>query len=79
MSIYAKLRVPEVWRLDGSGLTFNILVGDTYQVRPNSLSFPRLASTDLARFVSEFGQKDDTALTGEFRAWVRQLPGAQRA
>jgi Uma2 family endonuclease len=73
MSIYAKLRVPEVWRLDGAGLAFHILEGGTYQVRPHSQSFPLLASADLARFVTQIGQKDDTVLAGEFRAWVRQL------
>jgi Uma2 family endonuclease len=77
MSIYAALAVPEVWRLDRAGLTFNILDGGSYQVRSHSLAFPQLASADLANFLAQFGQIDDTTLVLKFRAWVRQhlLPG----
>jgi Uma2 family endonuclease len=72
MSIYAALGVPEVWRWNAAGLTFNHLQGNTYQVRPNSLSFPRLAAADLAGFLAQFGQTDDAPLVLQFRAWVRQ-------
>ncbi len=72
MSIYAVLGVPEVWRLSGDGFTFNVLEKGRYQVRSNSLAFPRLASTDLVPFLMLHGQTDITDIVRQFRAWVRQ-------
>ena len=72
MSIYAALNVPEVWRLSASGLAFHILTGGAYQVRTNSLAFPQLTSADLAGFLSQLGQTDDTTLVKQFRDWVRR-------
>jgi Uma2 family endonuclease len=72
MSIYAALGVPEVWRVDQAGLTFNALQGRRYQAQPNSLSFPLLASADLLPFLAQMGQTDDTTLVREFREWVHQ-------
>src|SRR6185437_14615905 len=66
MSIYAALGVPEVWRVPPDGLTFNILETGVYRVRPHSLSFPRLASADLVRFLASLGQTGTTALVIEF-------------
>jgi Uma2 family endonuclease len=72
MSVYAALGVPEVWRLTDAGLAFNVLVAGAYQVQPNSLAFPRLAVADLAGFVAQIGQTDDTDLVRQFRACVRR-------
>lgn len=72
MNIYAALGVPEVWRLDSGGIAFHILEAGAYQVRPNSLSFPQLASADLPPFLAQWGQSDDTAIVRQFREWVRQ-------
>jgi Uma2 family endonuclease len=72
MSIYAAVSVPEVWRVSGRSLTFNILTAGAYQVHPNSLAFPQLASVALAGFLGQIGQTDDTTLVRQFRVWVRQ-------
>jgi Uma2 family endonuclease len=72
LSIYAVLGVPEVWCFSSGGIAFHILEAGAYQVRPNSLSFPQLASTDLIPFLAQWGQTDDTAIVRQFRAWVRQ-------
>jgi Uma2 family endonuclease len=72
MSIYAALGVPEVWRFSTSGIAFHILEAGAYQIRPNSLSFPQLASADLTPFLVQWGQTDDTAIVRQFREWVRQ-------
>jgi hypothetical protein len=48
------------------------LQGSAYQVRPNSLSFPQLASADVAGSLAQFGQTDDATLVLQFRAWVRK-------
>jgi Uma2 family endonuclease len=71
MSIYAALGVPEVWRLSAAGLAFYLLEAGAYQVRPNSRSFPQLASADLVGFLAQLGQTDDTTLVRQFRDWVR--------
>ena len=73
MGIYAALCVPEVWRVTSDGLTFNILESSVYHVRPQSLSFPRLASADLLAFVAQLGQTGTAALIVQFRDWVRQV------
>jgi Uma2 family endonuclease len=72
MSIYAALGVPEIWRLSTGGITFLMLESGTYQVRPNSLSFPQLSSTDLPLFLGQWGQNDDTTIVRQFREWVKQ-------
>jgi hypothetical protein len=72
MRIYAALGVPEVWRLSTGGIAFHILEFGKYQVRPNSLCFPQLASADLPPFLALWGQNDDAAIVRQFREWVKQ-------
>ena len=74
LGIYAALRVPEVWRLDGATLMFHSLVArGTYLAVPASLSFPLLAPADLLGFVQLARQATDTnVVLRQFRAWVRQ-------
>jgi len=78
MSIFAALGVPEVWRLSADELICNVLVAGRYQVRAHSVAFSRLASADLAPFLDQQGQTDDTSIVRQFREWVRQklCPGA---
>jgi Uma2 family endonuclease len=73
MGIYAALRVPEVWRLDGHGLTFQVQGADgRYAESGHSLAFPWLTPADLLRFLSSQGTVDENALVSQFRQWVRQ-------
>lgn len=72
MSIYSVLGVPEIWRLSTGGIAFHILEAGDYQVRPNSLSFPRLASADLPPFLAQWGQSDHATIVRQFREWVKQ-------
>jgi Uma2 family endonuclease len=72
MPIYAALGVPEVWRLDRHGLTFHSLVERRYQPRTHSLAFPTLSAADLASFLQQFGQVDDTTFIEQFESWVQQ-------
>ncbi len=52
MAIYAKLRVPEVWRLDGGALTFHVLGADgKYTAATVSRSFPFVTPADLLGFL----------------------------
>jgi Uma2 family endonuclease len=75
MNIYAKLRVPEVWRLiDPQTLTFNVLGKDgNYTIATHSLAFPFVTPADLLSFVKmRGGQTDENAAARLFRDWVRQ-------
>ena len=76
MAIYAALRVPEVWRLDVTGLTFHVLQpsGD-YAASATSRSFPWLTSADLAGFLALLGQVEENALLRQFRTWIQQKQG----
>jgi Uma2 family endonuclease len=79
LSIYARLRVLEVWRLDSQGLAFHVLQGGGYQVQTHSCNFPQLASADLIPFLAQLGPADLLAVTRQFRAWLRHSPGAAAA
>lgn len=72
ISIYAALGVPEIWRFSTGGIAFHILEPGGYQIRPNSLSFPQLASLDLPPFLAQWGQTDDASIVRQLRDWVRR-------
>jgi Uma2 family endonuclease len=73
MSIYAALGVPEIWRLQGTARTFNILAGNQrYAPRPVSVTFPGLAAAEIARFVCLQGQIEENTLIRQFRGWVQE-------
>ena len=73
MAIYARLRVPEVWRHNAEGLTFNVLNAEgNYEAAPASKTFPLpIAPADLLPFIKMRGQMDDNAVIKQFRAWIR--------
>ena len=72
MSIYAALKVPEVWRWDGQALTVHLLNSKgVYRVSKRSKAFPFLPLDELVAFLN------GTTLTGlpftrACRAWVRE-------
>jgi Uma2 family endonuclease len=72
MGIYASLGVPEVWRLDAQGLTFNVLEKKASVVRSVSLAFPLVSPADLLGPLNLRGQADENAIVAQFRSWVRQ-------
>ena len=73
MSIYADLRVPEVWRYDGRRVTMYRLDADgTYRACETSPSFPGLRPSDVERFI-ERGQ------TTPKRQWAREIRDFVRA
>jgi Uma2 family endonuclease len=76
--IYAALRVPEVWRLDGDVLTFHVLdVSGQYAVAPNSQCFPLVTPADLVVFLQRARQAgDNNPIVRDFRTWVRQQLGS---
>jgi hypothetical protein len=78
MSIYARLGVPEVWRLDGDALTFHVLgEGGRYTLAPTSRTFPMVTPADLMRFVHEARAASDMSVVlRAFREWVRERRAA---
>jgi Uma2 family endonuclease len=77
--IYAALGVPELWRFDGTVVTFQVLqAGVGYQVQPTSRAFPSVASVDVTRLVLAEAA-DDTAYHHTVQAWVRTLVPPQQS
>jgi Uma2 family endonuclease len=74
MGIYAALRVPEVWRLDGDTLTFHVLGPDgKYTVAAMSRAFPMVTPADLMSFLEDARQAADFhVVIRKFREWIRQ-------
>jgi Uma2 family endonuclease len=77
LSIYAALGVPEVWRLDGDQLTFNVRAGRRYSPAATSQAFPLVGATDLVGFLQQARQAgDENPVVRGFRDWVRQRRAA---
>jgi Uma2 family endonuclease len=74
LDIYAALRVPEIWRLDGDVLKFFVLGNDgLYADAARSRSFPMVTPADLLRFLRKARRAgDDIPVLRSFRAWVRK-------
>jgi Uma2 family endonuclease len=73
--IYAKLGVPELWRLDGDELKFHRLDGKKYAEAATSQAFPGISPGDLLPFLRQArGAADQGPATRDFRAWVRARP-----
>jgi Uma2 family endonuclease len=77
LAIYAALRVPEVWRLEGDTLIFYVLGADgTYAKAAYSLAFPQVTPDDLLQFIRKARQAgDENVIVREFRDWVQHRHG----
>jgi Uma2 family endonuclease len=72
MSIYARLRVPEVWQLKQEVLLFHILQPNgLYAVQTHSLAFPQFKPSDLIAHLALQGQYDQNEIVRQFRVFVR--------
>lgn len=73
LSIYAALKVPEVWRLQGDALTFHVLTAEgTYTVAERSHAIPILSPATLLEFLNKARQAaDENPVVQEFRTWIR--------
>jgi Uma2 family endonuclease len=71
LAIYAALRVPEVWRYDGTTFTILVLDGDQYIPRQDSKMLPVITQADLARFLAMSQTMGETSLIRAFRQWLR--------
>ncbi|WP_165068568.1 Uma2 family endonuclease [Paludisphaera rhizosphaerae] len=79
LGIYAALKVPEVWRFDGSSIVVYILRDELYSTSKQSPSFPIVPTEQLAAFVRDYRSGTDRAWIKEFRRWVREIvaPGKE--
>ncbi|MCI0643115.1 MAG: Uma2 family endonuclease [Gemmataceae bacterium] len=78
MSIYAALKVPEVWRYDGTDLLFYKLgVHGKYVETNDSVAFPGLKAGDLIPFLQLHSQLGETTVVRQFRAWAEQRFGVK--
>jgi Uma2 family endonuclease len=72
LSIYAAIKVPEVWQVDTDSLKVLQLQQDgQYAVSEQSCYFPGLPMAEIVSFVRRRDEVDEIALIREFRAWVR--------
>jgi Uma2 family endonuclease len=78
MSIYARLGVPEVWRLAARGLTFQALQPNgRYAEQTHSPTFPLFTPAELMTCMALRTQHDENEVVRRFRDFVRQrLAGA---
>jgi Uma2 family endonuclease len=71
-SIYAALKVPEVWRYDGRSLTIYRLQAVEYEVSDCSIALPLLRAEDIVRFLELQPITGENSLVKQFRQWVRE-------
>ena len=72
-SIYAALKVTEIWRYDGQILTIYGLGGSEYIIRDSSIALPRLKTGDILRFLSLSQSIGENNLMKQFRQWLKTL------
>ena len=74
LSIYASIKVPEIWRLESDVLTFYAFGPDgRYTAIAHSRTFPQVAPADLLGFLQKARKADDeNAVIREFREWIRK-------
>jgi Uma2 family endonuclease len=70
-SIYASLRVGEIWRHDGQRVQFLKLgPGGTYEPCAASAAFPMLTPADIDRHLALLWTVPDTEIPRRFREWL---------
>lgn len=72
MSIYAALKIPEVWRYDGKALIILELQNGEYVPQERSIAIPFLKTEDILRFLPLRGTMGETSLVKQFRQWIRE-------
>ena len=76
MGVYAILGVPEIWRFDGTAITFyRRNDAGQYDQTERSCAFPFLRSADVTRFLDRRSCEDETTLVRAFATWVRDQSG----
>ena len=69
-SIYADLKVPEIWRYDGRSLVIYRLVGSEYIMQERSIALQILRTEDILRFLNLSASIGENSLVKQFRQWL---------
>jgi Uma2 family endonuclease len=69
-SIYADLKVSEIWRYDGRSLFIYGLVESEYIMQDRSIALPILRTEDILRFLSLSASIGENSLIKQFRQWL---------
>ncbi len=69
-AIYARLGVPEIWRVANGAMKFHQLSGANYTETPHSRAFPFLDSETLTGFLQQGISVGETKAAKAFRQWV---------
>jgi Uma2 family endonuclease len=81
-SLFAAMKVPEIWRHDAKDLTFFVRSrSGTYRESPRSKAFPFLEPSDITRFLALHGTMSENDLVRRFVRWARcknKIPREQR-
>ena len=73
LSVYAQLKVPEIWQYKNDKITIYVLNHEIYQESEKSLAFPSFPVKELANFVKLDEQKGENERMREFRRWVQLI------
>ncbi len=72
MPIYARVRVPEVWRYDGTTFRIDRLEGDEYVSTDSSVAFPILTVQSASDFLEESRRSTRLGWLKSLREWIGQ-------
>lgn len=72
-SIYAALRVPEIWRYDGRSFTIHQLIEGEYVIQSHSITLTKLSASKISDFLNLSASIGENALIKQFRLWLKSL------
>ena len=73
MPVFAKIGVPEIWRLERGRVRFYRLRSKSkYEAVERSIAFPFLKPADLMRFVKRRAEIGENAVVREFVEWAKK-------
>ena len=80
MPIYAAFKIPEIWRFDGERLGVYRLHKGKYRENKRSAIFPFLPLEQMADFIRQMPEQDETSLLRSFVRWIRSdiVPAMQQ-
>ena len=70
-SIYADLRIPELWRYNGQLLTIHVLQGNQYDLSGCSIALPLLQAKAIMKILELHSTIGENSLVKQLRQWVR--------
>ncbi|MEO1374157.1 MAG: Uma2 family endonuclease, partial [Cyanobacteria bacterium J06635_10] len=73
LSIYAALKVPELWRFEKGKLQINLLQNESYVVSEQSKNFPNFPLAEvLPKYLEQSKTEGRNSVIRAFRNWVRE-------